>query len=123
MRVPIPQLDTHPLVRITVTTPKGPFVAECDNCYKHLDIELPEGVEERHCSVVAEFKLRSNKIDPRMKPIVIREAESDPEPKPEPEPEPEPKAESNPESKPEPEPESESEPEPEYPVRRKYPKG
>ena len=122
MRVPIPQLDTHPLVRITVTTPKGTFVAECDNCYKHLDIELPEGVEERHCSVVAEFKLQSNKIDPRMKPVVIREAESNPEPKPEPEPEPEPKAESNPESKPEPEPQSESEPEPEYPVRRKYPK-
>jgi len=114
MQVPIPQLDTHPLVRITVTTPKGTFVAECDNCYKHLDIELPEGVEERHCSVVAEFKLRSNKIDPRMKPIVIREAESKPEPEPEPE--------SNSEPNSEPEPESESEPEPEYPVRRKYPK-
>lgn len=74
MRINVPQSDRHPLVRISVITPKGTTRHTMDDTHRVMEINLPSGVSEDDVSVVAEFCDSRERVDDRMKPVNLRQA-------------------------------------------------
>jgi len=72
MKVNLPSSQTHPLVRVTVKTPKGKTTTTLDDTHSTLEITIPKGIREDQIEVTAQLCDARGEPDKRMEPIVLK---------------------------------------------------
>ena len=72
MKVNLPSSQTHPLVRVTVKSPKGETTTTLDDTHSTLEIEVPKGIREDQVEVAAQLCDSRGEPDKRMEPIVLK---------------------------------------------------
>ena len=72
MKVNLPSSQTHPLVRVTVKTPKGETTTTLDDTHSTLEITIPKGIREDQIEVTAQLCDARGEPDKRMAPIVLK---------------------------------------------------
>ena len=72
MKVNLPSSQTHPLVRVTVKSPKGETTTTLDDSHLTLEIEVPKGIHEDQVEVTAQLCDARGEPDKRMEPIVLK---------------------------------------------------
>jgi len=72
MKVNLPSSQTHPLVRVTVKTPKGETTTTLDDSHSTLEIKVPKGVGKDQIEVTAQLCDARGEPDKRMEPIVLK---------------------------------------------------
>ena len=72
MKVNLPSSQTHPLVRVTVKTPKGETTTTLDDTHSTLEITIPKGIREDQIEVTAQLCDARGEPDKRMEPIVLK---------------------------------------------------
>ena len=72
MKVNLPSSQTHPLVRVTVKTPKGETTTTLDDSHSTLEIKVPKGVSKDQIEVTAQLCDARGEPDKRMEPIVLK---------------------------------------------------
>ena len=72
MKVNLPSSQIHPLVRVTVKTPKGETTTTLDDTHSILEIEAPKGIREDQVEVTAQLCDARGEPDKRMEPIVLK---------------------------------------------------
>ena len=72
MKVNVPSSQTHPLVRVTVKTPKGETTTTLDDTHSTLEITIPKGIREDQVEVTAQLCDARGEPDKRMEPIVLK---------------------------------------------------
>ena len=72
MKVNLPSSQTHPLVRVTVKTPKGETTTTLDDSHSTLAIKVPKGVSKDQIEVTAQLCDARGEPDKRMEPIVLK---------------------------------------------------
>ena len=72
MKVNLPASQTHPLVRVTVKTPKGETTTTLDDTHSTLEIKVPKGVSKDQIEVTAQLCDARGEPDKRMEPIVLK---------------------------------------------------
>jgi len=88
LTVNLPSSQTHPLVRVTVKTPKGETTTTLDDSHSTLEVAIPKGMREHQVGVTAQLCNACGEPDMRIEPIVLKAtseapAKNDP-PKPKP---------------------------------------
>jgi hypothetical protein len=78
VKIPVPHSEAHPTTRVTVETPKGTFFGFFDHSHREWDVKLPEGVSATQVSIHAEYLGRNGKVDPRMRAVILLEAQPAP---------------------------------------------
>jgi hypothetical protein len=74
MRVNLPSSPTHPLVRVTVKSPKGETTTTLDDSHTTLEVATPMGIREDQIEVSAQLCDARGEPDQRMEPIVLKAA-------------------------------------------------
>jgi len=74
LKVNLPSSQTHPLVRVTVKTPKGETTTTLDDSHSTLEIAVPKGIREEQIEVTARLCDAHGVPDERMEPIVLKAA-------------------------------------------------
>jgi len=72
MKVNLPSSHTHPLVRVTVKTPKGETTTTLDDTHSTLEVVIPKGIREDQVEVTAQLCDARGEPDKRMAPIVLK---------------------------------------------------
>ena len=72
LTVNLPSSHTHPLVRVTVKTPKGETTTTLDDSHSTLKIKVPKGIREDQVEVTAQLCDARGEPDKRMEPIVLK---------------------------------------------------
>jgi hypothetical protein len=72
MKVNLPSSQTHPLVRVTVKTPKGETTTTLDDSHSTLEVAIPKGTREDQVEVTAQLCDARGEPDKRMEPIVLK---------------------------------------------------
>ena len=72
LKVNLPSSQTHPLVRVTVKTPKGETTTTLDDTHSTLEIKVPKGVSKDQIEVTAQLCDARGEPDKRMEPIVLK---------------------------------------------------
>jgi len=72
MKVNLPSSHTHPLVRVTVKTPKGETTTTLDDTHSTLEVAIPKGIREDQVEVTAQLCDARGEPDKRMAPIVLK---------------------------------------------------
>ena len=72
MKVNLPSSQTHPLVRVTVKTPKGETTTTLDDSHSTLEVAIPKGMREDQIEVTAQLCDARGEPDKRMEPIVLK---------------------------------------------------
>jgi hypothetical protein len=72
MKVNLPSSQTHPLVRVTVKTPKGETTTTLDDSHSTLEVAIPKGIREDQVEVAAQLCDARGEPDKRMEPIVLK---------------------------------------------------
>jgi len=72
MKVNLPSSQTHPLVRVTVKTPKGETTTTLDDTHSTLEVAIPKGTREDQVEVTAQLCNARGEPDKRMEPIVLK---------------------------------------------------
>jgi hypothetical protein len=72
MKVNLPSSQTHPLVRVTVKTPKGETTTTLDDTHSTLEVAIPKGIREDQVEVTAQLCDARGEPDKRMEPIVLK---------------------------------------------------
>jgi len=72
MRVNLPSSQTHPLVRVTVKTPKGETTTTLDDTHSTLEVAIPKGIREDQVEVSAQLCDARGEPDKRMEPVVLK---------------------------------------------------
>ena len=72
MKVNLPSSQTHPLVRVTVKTPKGETTTTLDDSHSTLEVAIPKGMREDQIEVSAQLCDARGEPDKRMEPIVLK---------------------------------------------------
>jgi hypothetical protein len=72
MKVNLPSSQTHPLVRVTVKSPKGETTTTLDDTHSTLDVAIPKGIREDQVEVTAQLCDARGEPDQRMEPIVLK---------------------------------------------------
>jgi hypothetical protein len=78
VKIPVPHSEAHPTTRVTVETPKGTFYGFFDHSHRQWDVKLPEGVSATQVSIHAEYLGPTGKLDPRMRAVILLEAQPAP---------------------------------------------
>jgi hypothetical protein len=74
MKVNLPSSHTHPLVRVTVKTPKGETTTTLDDSHSTWEVAIPKGIREDQVEVTAQLCDARGEPDKRMEPIVLKAA-------------------------------------------------
>jgi len=74
LKVNLPSSQTHPLVRVTVKTPKGETTTTLDDSHSTLEVAVPKGIREDQIEVTARLCDAHGVHDERMEPIVLKAA-------------------------------------------------
>jgi len=77
LTVNLPSSQTHPLVRVTVKTPKGETTTTLDDTHSTLEVAIPKGIREDQVEVTAQLCDTRGEPDKRMAPIVLKGASQD----------------------------------------------
>ena len=77
MKVNLPSSHTHPLVRVTVKTPKGETTTTLDDSHSTWEVAIPRGIREDQVEVTAQLCDTRGEPDKRMAPIVLKGASQD----------------------------------------------
>jgi len=72
LTVTLPSSQTHPLVRVTVKTPKGETTTTLDDSHSTLEVAIPRGIREDRIEVTAQLCDTRGEPDKRMEPIVLK---------------------------------------------------
>ena len=72
LKVNLPSSQTHPLVRVTVKTPKGETTTTLDDSHSTLEVAIPKGIRENQVEVTARLCDAHGEPDKRMEPIVLK---------------------------------------------------
>ena len=72
MKVNLPSSQTHPLVRVTVKTPKGETTTTLDDTHSTLEVAIPKGTREDQVEVTAQLCNARGEPDKRMEPIMLK---------------------------------------------------
>ena len=72
LTVNVPSSHTHPLVRVTVKTPKGETTTTLDDSHSTLDVAIPKGMRESQVEVSAQLCDARGDPDKRMEPLVLK---------------------------------------------------
>ena len=72
MKVNLPSSQTHPLVRVTVKSPKGETTTTLDDTHSTLEVAIPKGIREDQVEVTAQLCDARGEPDKRMAPIVLK---------------------------------------------------
>lgn len=72
MKVNLPSSQTHPLVRVTVKTPKGETTTTLDDSHSTWEVAIPKGMREDQIEVTAQLCDACGEPDTRMEPIVLK---------------------------------------------------
>ena len=72
MKVNLPSSHTHPLVRVTVKTPKSETTTTLDDTHSTLEVAIPKGIREDQVEVTAQLCDARGEPDKRMEPIVLK---------------------------------------------------
>jgi len=72
LKVTLPSSQTHPLVRVTVKTPKGETTTTLDDSHSTLEVAVPKGIREEQIEVSAQLCDAHGVPDKRMEPIVLK---------------------------------------------------
>jgi hypothetical protein len=72
LTVNLPSSHTHPLVRVTVKTPKGETTTTLDDSHSTLEVAIPKGMREHQIGVTAQLCNARGEPDERMEPIVLK---------------------------------------------------
>jgi hypothetical protein len=78
MKVNVPSSHTHPLVRVTVKSPKGETTTTLDDSHSTLEVAVPKGIREDQVEVTAQLCDGRGEPDKRMEPIVLKAASESP---------------------------------------------
>lgn len=78
MKVNLPSSQTHPLVRVTVKTPKGQTTTTLDDSHATLEITIPKGIREDQVEVTAQLCDARGEPDKRMEPVVLKAMNENP---------------------------------------------
>jgi len=82
MKVNLPSSQTHPLVRVTVKSPKDETTTTLDDTHSTLEVAIPKGIREDQIEVTAQLCDARGEPDKRMAPIVLKAASEAPPVKP-----------------------------------------
>jgi hypothetical protein len=88
MKVNLPSSQTHPLVRVTVKTPKGETTTTLDDSHSTLEVAIPKGIREDQIEVTAQLCDARGEPDSRMEPTVLKATSETPVKKAPPKPKP-----------------------------------
>ncbi len=72
LRVNLPSSQTHPLVCVTVKTPKSQTTTTLDDSHATLEIAIPKGIREDQIEVTAQLCDARGEPDKRMEPVVLK---------------------------------------------------
>ena len=72
LKVNLPSSQTHPLVRVTVKTPKGETTTTLDDSHSTWEVPIPKGMRENQIEVTAQLCDARGEPDKRMEPIVLK---------------------------------------------------
>ncbi len=72
LKMNLPSSQTHPLVRVTVKTPKGETTTTRDDSHATLEITIPKGIREEQIEVTAQLCDARGEPDKRMEPVVLK---------------------------------------------------
>ena len=72
MKVNLPSSQTHPLVRVTLKSPKGETTTTLDDTHSTLEVAIPKGIREDQVEVTAQLCDARGEPDKRMAPIVLK---------------------------------------------------
>ena len=72
MKVNLPSSHTHPLVRVTVKTPKGETTTMLDDSHSTLEVAIPKGIREDQVEVTAQLCDARGEPDKQMEPIILK---------------------------------------------------
>jgi hypothetical protein len=78
MKVNLPSSQTHPLVRVTVKTPRGETTTTLDDSHAILEITIPKGIREDQIEVTAQLCDARGEPDRRMEPVVLKAVSENP---------------------------------------------
>ncbi len=78
LKVNLPSSQTHPLVRVTVKTPKDATTTTLDDSHAILEVAIPKGIREDQIEVTAQLCDARGEPDKRMEPIVLKAAGENP---------------------------------------------
>lgn len=78
LTVNLPSSQTHPLVRVTVKTPKGETTTTLDDTHSTLEVAFPKGIRQDQVEVTAQLCNARGEPDKRMAPIVLKAASETP---------------------------------------------
>ena len=78
LKVNLPSSQTHPLVRVTVKTPKGETTTTLDDSHSTLEVAIPKGMRENQIEVTAQLCDARGEPDKRMEPIVLKAVSENP---------------------------------------------
>jgi hypothetical protein len=72
MKVNLPSSQTHPLVRVTLKSPKGETTTTLDDSHSILEVAIPKGIREDQIEVTAQLCDARGEPDKRRAPIVLK---------------------------------------------------
>lgn len=72
LKVNLPSSQTHPLVRVTVKTPKSQTSTTLDDSHATLEVAIPKGMRKEQIEVTAQLCNARGEPDKRMEPIVLK---------------------------------------------------
>ena len=78
LKVNLPSSQTHPLVRVTVKTPKNQTTTTLDDSHSTLEITIPKGMREDQIEVTAQLCNARGEPDKRMEPVVLKAVNENP---------------------------------------------
>ena len=78
LKVNLPSSQTHPLVCVTVKTPKGQTTTTLDDSHATLEVAIPKGMREDQIEVTAQLCNARGEPDKRMEPIVLKAMSENP---------------------------------------------
>jgi hypothetical protein len=78
LKVNLPSSQTHPLVCVTVKTPKGQTTTTLDDSHAILEITIPKGIREDQIEITAQLCDARGEPDKRMEPVVLKAVNENP---------------------------------------------
>lgn len=72
MKVDLPSSQTHPLVRVTMRTPKGQTTTTLDDTHSTLEVAIPKGLREDQIEITAQLCDACGEPDKQMQPVVLK---------------------------------------------------
>jgi len=78
LTVNLPSSQTHPLVRVTVKSPKGETTTTLDDSHSTWEVAIPKGMHKNQIEVTAKLCDARGEPDERMEPFVLKAASEAP---------------------------------------------